>query len=183
MLRATPILASALLALVVFAPLTQVQATTQTINFSKTQTFGHITVAISANITIDTTAETITGTVSVTAVNDTSGQTIFSRTFNVKTSYASTGSTSGASFVLMIPTVGEVLGASCTANASTGASSCLVSKNPDVNHDGMVNILDVATVASSFGTSNPAYDLNNRGVVDMTDLAVVAADFNAPVIW
>src|SRR5438552_16289351 len=93
MLRATPILASALLALVVFAPLTQVQATTQTFNFSKTQTFGHITVSISSNITIDMTAETITGTVCVTALNDTSGQIIFSRTFNVNTSYVSTGST------------------------------------------------------------------------------------------
>jgi hypothetical protein len=183
MLRATPVLASALLALIAFAPLGQVHAATQTINFSKTQTFGNITVTISASITIDTTAKTITGTVSITAVNDTSGQTIFSKTFNINTSYASTGSTNSASFVLVIPTVGEVLGASCMANASTGASSCLISKNPDVDHDGVMNILDVAAVASSFGASNSAYDLNNHGVVDITDIAVVAADFNAPVIW
>ena len=183
MLRATPFLASTLLVLMAFAPLAQVHATTQTFNFSKTETFGNITVTINASINVDTTAKTITGTVTVTVVNDTSGQTIFSNTFNVNVSYATSGNTSSASFILMIPTLGETLAASCSANPSTGTSSCMVSKTPDVDHDGVVNVLDLAAVASHYGTSDSTYDINNRGVVDMTDLATVALDYNAPIVW
>src|SRR5690348_2671151 len=183
MLRATPFLASTLLALIAFAPLAQVHATTQTINFSKTETFGSITVTINASINVVTTAKTITGTVTVTVVNDTSGQTIFSKTFNINVSYATTANTGSANFILMIPTLGNVLAASCSVNSATGTSSCMVSKTPDVDHDGVVNVLDLAAVASHYGTSDPTYDINNRGTVDVTDLATVALDYNAPVIW
>jgi len=183
MLRATPFLASTLLLLIAFAPLAQVHAASQTFNFSKTETFGNVTVTINASITIDTTAKTITGTVTVTAVNDTSGQTIFSKMFNINVSYATSMNTSSASFILMIPSIGQVLAASCSVNTSTNASSCTVSKTPDVNHDGVVNVLDLASVASHYGTSDPTYDINNRGVVDVTDLATAALYYNAPIVW
>lgn len=183
MLRVTPFLASTLLVLMAFAPVAQVRAATQTFNFSKTETFGNITVTISASITVDTTAKTIIGTVTVTVVNATSGQTIFSRTFSINVSFATSMSTNSASFILMIPTIGEVLGASCSVNTSTGASMCVVSKTPDVDHDGVVNILDLAAVASHYGTSDPTCDINNHGVVDVTDLATVAMDYNAPIVW
>ncbi len=56
-------------------------------------------------------------------------------------------------------------------------------ESPDVDHDGVVNVLDLAAVASHYGTSDPTYDINNRGVVDVTDLATVALDYNAPIVW
>lgn len=55
--------------------------------------------------------------------------------------------------------------------------------NPDVNGDGVVNILDLAIVASLYGISkghpryNPAADLDENGEIDIRDLAIVARDF------
>ncbi len=49
--------------------------------------------------------------------------------------------------------------------------------NPDANLDGRINILDLITVASSFGEqppSNPLADTNKDGVVNLLDLVFVA---------
>ena len=45
----------------------------------------------------------------------------------------------------------------------------------DLNHDGIVNILDLVLVASQFGTTGPsAADLNGDGIVNILDLVLVA---------
>jgi len=55
----------------------------------------------------------------------------------------------------------------------------------DVNGDGKVDIIDLSTVGSVFGTTrgsanwNVAADLNNDGVIDITDLATVASHFGS----
>jgi hypothetical protein len=55
--------------------------------------------------------------------------------------------------------------------------------NPDVNGDGIVDIMDLAIVASLYGTSaghsryNPATDLDQNGEIDILDLAIVARSF------
>jgi len=48
----------------------------------------------------------------------------------------------------------------------------------DVNGDGVVNILDLALVASRFGTSDLTADLNADGQVDILDLVIVANNYN-----
>ena len=56
-------------------------------------------------------------------------------------------------------------------------------KSPDLNNDGVVNIVDVATVAFSFGATptssnwNAAADLDNNGVVNILDVALDAFYF------
>jgi hypothetical protein len=54
----------------------------------------------------------------------------------------------------------------------------------DVNGDGIVNIIDLATVASAFGTSgaNVAGDVNGDGVVSIIDLVTVASHFGEQTI-
>lgn len=53
----------------------------------------------------------------------------------------------------------------------------------DVNHDGTVNIIDVAIVAWSFHSYsqharwNPHADLNNDNFVNILDIAIVASNF------
>jgi len=53
----------------------------------------------------------------------------------------------------------------------------------DVNGDGIVDILDLALVASVYGTSegqpryNPEADLNGNGKIEIYDIAMVARDF------
>ena len=58
----------------------------------------------------------------------------------------------------------------------------------DINADGVVNIIDLTLVASSFGkTGQNAADVNGDGVVNIIDLTLVAAAFGntaaAPEIW
>ena len=48
----------------------------------------------------------------------------------------------------------------------------------DVNGDGVVNILDLALVASRFGTSDLTVDLNADSQVDILDLVIVATNYN-----
>jgi len=54
---------------------------------------------------------------------------------------------------------------------------------PDLNSDGIVNIMDLISVAVSFGTSrgeagyNVAVDCNGDGVIDLMDLIAVATKF------
>ena len=178
MLRTSALFGTVLLALLALAPAVQVHATAQTININKTATFDNVTVTITGTINIDTTAKTVSGTLTVTAVNDTSGQTIFQKTFTFSFILPSSGT---ANFMLVIPAVNTLLTASCMAIQSS--TSCIVSKSPDVNHDGQVNILDLATLASGYGSSNPNLDLDGDGTVSITDIAIAAFDFNAPMLF
>ena len=43
----------------------------------------------------------------------------------------------------------------------------------DVNHDGLVDVEDLALVGAAFGTALPEFDLNGDGIVDREDLEVV----------
>jgi hypothetical protein len=180
MLRTSTFLAVALLALISMAPMVQVHATSQTTTFNKTVTFGNVTVTTSGSITVDTTAKTVTGTITVKAVNNTNGQIIFQKTFPINLNFASMGTTN---FVLMIPAINLLLAASCNTDTSTNNTSCIVSKNPDVAGQGRVNIIDVTTVAAGYGSTNPSCDLNGDGKCDILDLAIEAYAFDAPVFW
>ena len=55
----------------------------------------------------------------------------------------------------------------------------IVARPADVNGDGVVNILDLVSVASQFGTQrqNLAADVNRDGIVDILDLVFVAGTF------
>ncbi len=63
----------------------------------------------------------------------------------------------------------------------------IVYKSPDLDNNGTVNIVDVATVAFSFGATptsanwNVAADLNNDGVVNILDVAFDAFYFGQPI--
>ncbi len=167
----------AIIALAGLAPLAY--GVTQTPSFLQTVTFDNITLTISGNFTVDTTTQTLTGTTTVTAVNDTSGATVFSKTFTINLAF---GMSNSVRFVLSIPAVPLMLAASCSLSVgTTPAASCTVSRSPDVNHDKVINIMDLAAVAKNFGTSSSIADLNSDGIVNILDLVLVATDFGAPV--
>ncbi len=73
------------------------------------------------------------------------------------------------------------LGIALDLSFSTQSQPPLLSE--DVNQDGIVDIIDLALVASNFGqTGDITTDVNDDGVVDVIDLALVAAAFgNTPV--
>jgi hypothetical protein len=174
-----PILVLALLALTGLAP--AAQASTQTTTINKSFTFDSLTVTISGTITVDTTTQTVSGSITITVVNDTSGQTIFTNTIPISISF---NTNNGASFVLEVPTFPTMLAISSNvASGSTTSTSFGISKTPDIDHDGVINIRDLTMIALNYGTSNPSADLNSDGTVNIQDLTIVALDFGAPVVF
>jgi hypothetical protein len=69
------------------------------------------------------------------------------------------------------------------AGGSTTSTTFGVSKTPDIDHDGVINIRDLTAIALNYGTSNPSADLNSDGIVNIQDLTIVALDFGVPVIF
>ncbi len=184
MLRTT-LLVATILALAGLAPLSVVQATTTTQSFSQTITFDGATLTVSGTFTIDTTAQTLSGTTTVKEVNSTTGATIFSQTFMINLSF---GKSNSVNFVLTVPAGMLMLGVSCKVTTGS-AASCFVSKTPDIDHNGTVDIIDAGVVFLAFGAVqasprfNPAADLNGNGQVDIIDAGIVTADFGASVLF
>ena len=149
---------------------------------STTVNFQGVTVTASGSLTIS--SGTVTGTVSVTATNSTTGAVLFSKTYGITVGY---GSGSTARFVLTIPTGSSWLGTACTVNVSTNTAACSISRAPDVNHDGVVDLLDLAQAAIAFDSVkgdagySASCDLNADGSVNILDLAQLAIDYQLPV--
>lgn len=148
-------------------------------------TFHGLSITATGTFSISATNKTIAGSVSVSIVNATTGAPIFSKTYNINATFNSMGR---AVFVLAAPTSIATLGVSCTADTQA-ATTCMASRNPDLNADRKVDIIDLATVALAFGSTsgsqgwNPAADLDMNGIVDVIDLATVASDFKATVYY
>ena len=145
-------------------------------------TLDGVNVAITPSLTVS--GNTVSGTVSVTVTNATSGSTIFSKTFTVSFSFSS-GQT--PQFVLVMPSTVGALGASCLTNPSSDQTSCIVSKDPDINLDGAVDISDLAILALAWNRVpgspnwNPSLDLNGDGRIGILDLAIVAINWKVPM--
>ncbi len=167
--------------LIALAGLTPVHATTQTITFSKTITFDSIMATVSGSLTVDTTAKTLLGTVTVNVVDTSTGTTIFSKTFNINLSLPSSNVA-----MLVLATLADAV--SCRVDGTTGSASCMLTRNPDLNFDGVVNIIDFGILGSAYSTTigsarfNPAADLDANGRVDIIDAGIMGADYGAKIL-
>jgi hypothetical protein len=101
---------------------------------------------------------------------------------------SSTALTAFLNFNASLPAEGSFTGPAtyqfyCQFHPGTMHGLFQVFKSPDVNRDHAVNIIDLATVAFSFGATptsanwNSAADVNNDGQVNILDLAFVAFYF------
>ncbi len=160
----------------------RVSSSDPTISIQQTVSFDHVVVTINGNVSLDATTKTVTGTILVTMVNSTSGQTGFSKSIAVSLSYGST-----ARFVLSIPTSSYWLGATCSLNVSSNTASCSVIRDPDLNHGGAIDILDVSQVALAYDSKSgdsrysAVDDLNADGRIDIFDVAIAAFAYQLPV--
>ncbi len=74
----------------------------------------------------------------------------------------------------------------CTYTPGTSNNTCSFQRTPDVNHDGVVNIFDVALCAYAYLSRpgdprwNVNCDLNNDGVVNIFDIAYMALYYLSP---
>ena len=126
---------------------------------------------------------TMSGTFALTVANDTDGTVLYSKTISVSVKVDSAGD---ARFILVAPVAPAALGASFDVNTATGLVSGFVSGNPDVRNVGIVDILDVATVALVYGSIqgstgySSSLDLNQDGAINILDLALLASDYGLP---
>jgi hypothetical protein len=141
-------------------------------------------VTIAPSYSFNSATGTLSGTFVLTVANDTDGTVLFSKTISVSVKVNSAGD---ARFVLVAPILPTALGVSCDVNAVAGSVSGFVSGNPDVRNVGVVDILDVATVALVYGSvqGSTGYgislDINHDGAINILDLAILASDYSLPV--
>ncbi len=75
----------------------------------------------------------------------------------------------------------------CQYHPNTMHGTILVIKNPDINSDGIIDIVDIATVALAFESTpgQPRWyipaDIDNNGIVDIVDVATSAFYFGQKV--
>ncbi|TMI24648.1 hypothetical protein E6H36_08015 [Candidatus Bathyarchaeota archaeon] len=150
--------------------------------FQYSLTFNGMNATIIGNLSVNSTSGTLIGPTSFNIVNGTDGTLKYSKKFGVNLSIDTSGR---AVFIGEIPISPNWLAVSCTINVYGASSRCTFSRTPDLNQDGIVSIIDVATVAIAFGGTptspnwNAATDLNDDGVVDIQDVATVALYFGA----
>ena len=151
-------------------------------NFSQDLLFDGVIVYMRGNFSITTSS--ISGNVSLSATNLTSGGLIFSKTFNVAFSF---GSASSPRFILVIPVKPYTLGATCIVDSASNQVNCFLSRDPDTDRKGTVDIIDVSMIALAFGSFtgsskyDPILDLTAQGTVNIIDVGIVAADYGAPI--
>jgi hypothetical protein len=95
--------------------------------------------------------------VTTTNYNDTTG-------LNPATSYSY--------YVKALDKAGNVSAASNTASATT-------KKTADITGDGKVDIYDLSTLLSRWGSSDAAADLNSNGIVDIFDLSILLSGWGS----
>lgn len=151
-------------------------------NVHQTLTFDGATAVLSGNLTA--TSSTVEGTISVQVTNATTGVLLFSKTFAISFVFISS---TNPRFVMVIPVTQYTLGITCSVNTSNSQSTCFLSRDPNVSHSGLINLIDVSILALAYGTIagssnfNPALDLAAQGSINIVDFGIVAADFGAPL--
>jgi hypothetical protein len=151
------------------------------VSINNNTTFTGVTVTTTGTLSIDSPSilPTLSGTVSVTAKNATTGKTLFTK------SYAIASNPVSKTFLLNVGVSPYPLASvnSVSLSGSTATDSVGVYRNPDLDANGIVDISDVNTVAASYGCSqgqscyNPRADLDADGVDDFIDVSIVSADF------
>ena len=159
------------------------------LNINETETFQGVNVTTSANLNIAQSTGKLSGTALVLARNSTTGAVLLNKTYTLTSLQLQNraGILYGA-FLFTIPATNYPLSSDVrvTDNSGTASATVTVTRSLDVNGDGIVNIIDLAFVASLYGsalnTSNydGRADADANGTINILDLAYVAAFFDAP---
>jgi len=141
-------------------------------------------VTVSGFFNFNSTIKTLSGQATVTVTNATNHELLFMKTFSISFTARSNGM---IRFILVASISPFKLGVTCTTDSKNNTSSCFVSRNPDVDGDGTVDIIDFGMLAIRFGATTgstnymPAVDLSDHGTIDIIDAGIMATDFGAVV--
>jgi hypothetical protein len=151
--------------------------------------FAGVNVNTTGNLAINTINSTVSGSATVVARNSTTGMVVFTKTYSLPSIKLQNQTHNlRGSFLLNVAINPYPLSSDVTVNLQGGVATTvvMVTRQIDINRDRTVDIVDVATIAFSFGSSlgspnyNPAADLDANGIVNINDLAIAAFYFAAP---
>lgn len=158
------------------------------LSLNSTGTFNGVKVSTMGGLQIFTGSGTLSGTVTVSAQNATTGAVLFAKSYNISgfRLQSSAGGFQGI-FLLTVATTPNPLSANIMVVEKSGAGSATVSlsRRIDVNGDGTVDIRDLVIVAIAFSSvaGSPGYDpradIDGNGTVNIIDLVAVSLFFGA----
>ena len=160
-------------------------------SLNNTATFTGVKVTVTGTLTVGTTGSlTLSGSPTVVAKNSTTGATLFTRTYTI-IGLPLSNTTSGSfttKFLLPIYVNPYALSSSIavTFSGASATASYALSRDRDINNDGIVNLADLNIAAASMDCTigqtcyNPKADIDASGKIDVSDLAAVAIVYLAP---
>jgi hypothetical protein len=177
----------------------QVVTTPLSFTISNSQIFTGVNVTTTGSLSIDSPANAITasGTVTVVATNSTTHASLFSKTYTIShlaLSHAYLGGFYGL-FLVNVAVSPYPLATYLSLNlagptsTSPGAASVptpSVLRNADIDANGLVDQTDLNTIEAAFNCSigqscyNPQADLNADGTVNISDVSIAAYYYGAP---
>lgn len=157
-------------------------------SFNQTSAFQGYQTTTSGNLVIDPANSSVNGTAGVIVRNQTTGAVLLNRSYQLGGIHLFNRTTIlQASFVLDIAVTLYHLSSDITVKV-TGTNvvvTVLVTRQVDIDHSGLITIIDIGILASAFGTStgdpryNPLADIDANGVVSIIDFGIVAAYFGS----
>jgi hypothetical protein len=151
-------------------------------------TFQGVDVVTNGTITANPSTLALSGAATVTATNTTSHLVLFSKTYTLPAlSLISKGGFMQASFLLNIGVFPYLLSSDVNVvlrGASLNAT-VLVTRQIDIDGNGMVDFLDASTLAIAYGSSigspsyNPRADLQGTGKVTFIDASILGFFYQA----
>ncbi len=146
--------------------------------------FGDVNVQLLSSFSVNTaTSKSLVGPIYLTGANYTSGATYTFHTYAT----LSFGDDGQVKFVIVITASPYWLSVGCVIYVGDGSGTCRLTRTVDVNHDGIVSILDAAIMALGYGSSEgssnyiPAADINADGTINIVDVAILVTYFDVRV--
>ena len=153
-------------------------------------TLDGLRVSTNGTLTIDTRALTLSGQITVKSNNSTTGLVVFSKTYSIPNIRLQTMQNSPALVTRFImnasgPT-GHSVDVTVQLSGLTMTSTSLLTRQLDINANGVVDLGDVSVVAADFGSTiggakyNPVADFNADGRINLSDISIIALYYQRP---
>ncbi len=141
------------------------------------------TITTNGTLTINPATLNFTGTITVTARNSTTSANLFQKTYTVPSiRLQNRTGTFQAGFILNVAVNPHALSSDIIValKGGTASFSVAVTRQIDINGNGIVDFLDVGVVALAYGSIlgstnyNPLADLNADGLVNIIDIGIIS---------
>ncbi len=162
--------------------------TTIPVAINSVNTFQGVSVTTTGTLSLSPASENFSGTASVSARNSTTGALLFTKSYTIPSiKLLSRGSSFQSPFILNVAVTPYPLSSEVTVTLNGGAAtvSVQVTRQVDIDGNGIVNIIDIGILTASYGTSlgspnyNPRADIDANGTINIVDVGIVGSYFGA----